>query len=177
MASFCSTSTWIVLPVKYLVNPKLLAVDLFHPGKTMELYAGLRKKVIDSIKRVGSKDRTEIEQTCRTLHKQRNAPPTGGHCHHWQILRLKPAELSPQRDENNRNMFIQRKDAHAASFFHIWSTWSYGRLPEPPSCRHSPTVPTTFAELQARQQLRGFGHMALQVQNRCCHPILGHTRW
>jgi ribonuclease J len=49
-----------------LGEPEIVSRGFISPRENNELYAGLRKKVIETIKRIGSKDRGEIEQISRT---------------------------------------------------------------------------------------------------------------
>ncbi len=50
-----------------LGEPEIVSRGFISPRENNELYAGLRKKVIETIKRIGSKDRGEIEQISRTF--------------------------------------------------------------------------------------------------------------
>ena len=49
-----------------LGEPEVFSRGFISPRENMELYSGLKKKVLESIKRIGSKDKNEIEQACRT---------------------------------------------------------------------------------------------------------------
>jgi len=49
-----------------LGEPEIISRGFISPQENTELYSGLRKKVQEAIKKVGSKDRGEIEQICRT---------------------------------------------------------------------------------------------------------------
>lgn len=49
-----------------LGDPEVVSRGFISPSENMELYSGLKKKILETIKRVGSKDKSEIEQTCRT---------------------------------------------------------------------------------------------------------------
>ncbi len=49
-----------------LGEPEVISRGFISSRENSELYNGLKKKVMESIKRNGSKDRNEIEQACRT---------------------------------------------------------------------------------------------------------------
>ena len=49
-----------------LGEPEVFSRGFISPRENMELYSGLKKKILESIKRIGSKDKNEIEQACRT---------------------------------------------------------------------------------------------------------------
>jgi ribonuclease J len=48
-----------------LGEPEVFSRGFISPSENHELYAGLKKKVLEAIKRIGSKDKNEIEQACR----------------------------------------------------------------------------------------------------------------
>jgi ribonuclease J len=49
-----------------LGEPEVVSRGFISPSENHELYIGLKKKVLEAIKRIGSKDKNEIEQACRT---------------------------------------------------------------------------------------------------------------